>query len=47
MIIKSKGASKKLIFIKSGNKIIEDFYATHYIDKKRIAEIKEKNKGIP
>lgn len=35
------GQSKKLIFSKSGNQKIEDEYATHYIDKKRIIEIKE------
>jgi len=36
-----KGQNKKLIFSKSGDKKIEDAYATHYVDKKRINEIKE------
>ena len=35
-----KGESKKLIFSKSGDHKIEDAYATHYVDKKRIAELK-------
>jgi hypothetical protein len=35
-----KGLKKRLRFSKSGNKSIEDGYATHYIDKKRIKEIK-------
>ena len=35
-----KGLKKRLRFSKSGNKNIEDGYATHYIDKKRIKELK-------
>src|SRR5690349_18121500 len=35
-----KGKSKKLVFSKSGDAKIEDAYATHYLDKKRINEIK-------
>ncbi|AFU69652.1 hypothetical protein P700755_002952 [Psychroflexus torquis ATCC 700755] len=38
-----KGIKRKLRFSKSGKKSIEDSYATHYIDKKRIDELK-KNK---
>lgn len=35
-----KGINCRLRFSKSGNKIIEDRYATHYIDKNRIVELK-------
>ena len=35
-----KGQSKKLIFSKSRNQKIEDAYATHYVDKRRIIELK-------
>lgn len=35
-----KGVKRRLIFSKSGNKNIEDPYATHFIDKKRIGELK-------
>lgn len=35
-----KGVKRKLTFSKSGNSSIEDAYATHYIDKNRISEIK-------
>ncbi|MCK4346280.1 MAG: hypothetical protein KAX05_13435 [Bacteroidales bacterium] len=35
-----KGIKRRLIFSKSGNKRIEDAYATHYLDKKRINELK-------
>lgn len=35
-----KGAKTRLIFSKSGDKKIEEFYATHFIDKKRIRELK-------
>lgn len=35
-----KGVKRRLIFSKSGNKNIEDGYATHFIDKKRIGELK-------
>ncbi|MDA3904821.1 MAG: hypothetical protein PF484_01980 [Bacteroidales bacterium] len=41
-----KGVKHKLKFSKSGNKNIEDMYATHYIDKKRIKEMKMKNAGV-
>ncbi len=36
----AKGAKSKLKFSKSGNKNIEEAYATHYIDKERIKELK-------
>ncbi|MFW5804202.1 MAG: hypothetical protein ACOCWG_03115 [bacterium] len=36
-----KGIKHRLRFSKSGNKNIEDRYATHYIDNKRINELKE------
>ena len=35
-----KGIKRRLRFSKSGNKNIEDGYATHYLDKKRINELK-------
>jgi len=35
-----KGISHRLKFCISGNKNIEDAYATHYIDKERINELK-------
>lgn len=35
-----KGVKRRLKFSKSGNKNIEDAYATHFIDKKRIKELK-------
>ncbi|MDO8952824.1 MAG: hypothetical protein Q7U86_09380 [Draconibacterium sp.] len=35
-----KGVKIKLQFSKSGDKKIEEFYATHFIDKKRIGELK-------
>ena len=42
-----KGVKRRLIFSKSGNKSIEDSYATHYIDKNRLIELKEKNATKP
>lgn len=36
-----KGVKRRLRFSKSGQKNIEDRYATHYIDNKRINELKE------
>lgn len=36
-----KGIKKRLKFSKSGNRNIEDSYSTHYLDKKRIQELKE------
>lgn len=36
-----KGIKCRLRFSKSGDKTIEDRYATHYIDNKRINELKE------
>jgi len=39
-----KGIKRKLRFSKSGKKSIEDSYATHYVNKKRIDELK-KNKA--
>ena len=35
-----KGIKRRLIFSKSGDKNIENAYATHYLDKKRINELK-------
>lgn len=35
-----KGVKVKLQFSKSGNKLVEERYATHYLDKKRIKELK-------
>ena len=35
-----KGENRKLIFSKSKDSKIEDAYATHYLDKKRIVELK-------
>lgn len=36
-----KGVKRRLRFSKSGQKNIEDRYATHYIDNKRINDLKE------
>ena len=36
-----KGIKRRLRFSKSGDKTIEDRYATHYIDKNRMIELKE------
>ena len=36
-----KGIKRRLRFSKSGDKTIEDRYATHYIDKKRMIELKD------
>ncbi len=41
-----KGPKRKLIFSKPQNYNIEKAYATHYLDHKRINEIKEINKYI-
>jgi len=41
-----KGTKRRLRFSKSGEKTIEDKYATHYIDTKRIIELKEKKGSI-
>ncbi len=41
-----KGVKRRLRFSKSGNKTIEDFYATHYIDNHRIKELKEKKANM-
>lgn len=38
---KKKGNNKPLQFSKSGDPNIERWYATHYLDKKRIAELKK------
>jgi hypothetical protein len=35
------GIKRRLRFSKSGDKTIEDRYATHYIDKNRMIELKE------
>lgn len=37
-----KGNNKPLRFSKSGNEQIERAYATHYVDQKRIAQLKQK-----
>jgi hypothetical protein len=41
-----KGIKRRLLFSKSGDKSIEDKYATHYIDPKRINELKEKSEHV-
>ena len=40
-----KGPKRQLRFSKSGNKTIENRYATHYIDKNRLIELKEQKPG--
>lgn len=37
-----KRVKQQLRFNKSGNKTIEEIYATHYVDKNRMIELKEK-----
>lgn len=41
-----KGVKRRLKFSKSGEKTIEDRYATHYIDNNRINELKEKKASM-
>ena len=41
-----KGINRKLRFSKSGNKNIEEAYATHYIDKERIKELKTSKASV-
>jgi len=41
-----KGIKRRLRFSKSGDKTIEDRYATHYIDKDRMIELKEKKASM-
>ncbi len=41
-----KGIKRRLKFSKSGDKTIEDRYATHYIDKNRMIELKEKKANM-
>ncbi len=41
-----KGVKRRLRFSKSGEKTIEDRYATHYIDTDRIKELKEIKNGM-
>ena len=41
-----KGIRRRLRFSKSGDKTIEDRYATHYIDKDRMIELKEKKASM-
>jgi hypothetical protein len=40
-----KGAKRKLRFSKSGDNNIECFYATHYVDKVRVNELKMNKDG--
>ena len=40
-----KGVSKRLIFSKSRDAKIEDAYATHYVNKRRILELKKIKSG--
>lgn len=40
-----KGAGQHLRFSKSGDKTIEENYATHYVDSKRIIELKAEKSG--
>jgi hypothetical protein len=41
-----KGIKRRLRFSKSGEKTIEDKYATHYSDTKQINELKEKSEHV-
>ena len=41
-----KGVKRRLRFSKSGNKNIEETYATHYIDKERIKELKANKASV-
>lgn len=41
-----KGVKHRLRFSKSGDKTIEEKYATHYIDKNRMIELKEKKASM-
>jgi hypothetical protein len=41
-----KGVKRRLKFSKSGNENMENAYATHYIDKNRIKELKIKNASV-
>lgn len=41
-----KGIKRRLRFSKSGDKTIEDRYATYYIDKNRMIELKEKKASM-
>jgi hypothetical protein len=41
-----KGIKRRLRFSKTGDKTIEDRYATHYIDKNRMIELKEKKASM-
>lgn len=41
-----KGVKHKLKFSKSGKKNIEDGYATHYLDKRRINELKHEKASM-
>lgn len=41
-----KGVNKQLIFSKSRDYKIEEAYATHHVDKKRIAAIKENKTSV-
>lgn len=41
-----KGANRRLRFSKSGDQTIEDRYATHYVDKNRIIELKGKKTTV-
>ena len=41
-----KGVKRRLRFSKSGDKTIEDRYSTHYIDKNRMIELKEKKASM-
>jgi hypothetical protein len=41
-----KRLSRRLRFSQSGSKAIEEQYATHYVDKKRMAELEESNSSM-
>jgi len=41
-----KGVKRRLKFSKSGDKNIEDAYATHFVDKKRINELKTNKASV-
>ena len=42
-----KGAKRPLRFSKSGNPGIEKWYATHFVDEKRVAALKAQQQKAP
>ena len=43
--VRKKGKHRPLRFSKSGNEQLERAYATHYVDQKRIAQLKQEKKA--